>query len=72
MNLIHINWIKYNISLIYPMIVDYNIIKREEMVRKKDNKKDDQLIKLALVTAVISLLNTLIELIIKIIELLKP
>lgn len=39
---------------------------------KKDNKKDDQLIKLALVTAVISLLNTLIELVIKIIELLKP
>lgn len=39
---------------------------------KKDNKKDDQLIKLALVTAIISLLNTLIELVIKIIELLKP
>jgi hypothetical protein len=42
------------------------------MMSKKDNKKDDQLIKLALVTAVISLLNTLIELVIKIIELLKP
>lgn len=39
---------------------------------KKDNKKDDQLIKLALITAVISLLDTLIELVIKIIELLKP
>lgn len=39
---------------------------------KKDNKKDDQLLKLALVTAVISLLNTLIELVIKILELLKP
>lgn len=39
---------------------------------KKDNKKDDQLIKLALVTATISLLNTLIELVIKILELLKP
>ena len=39
---------------------------------KKDNKKDDQLIKLALITAAISLLDTLIELVIKIIELLKP
>lgn len=39
---------------------------------KKDNKKDDQLIKLALVTATISLLNNLIELVIKILELLKP
>ena len=39
---------------------------------KKDNKKDDQLIKLALITAVISLLDSIIELVIKIIELLKP
>lgn len=34
------------------------------------NKKDDQLIKLALATAVISLIEKLIELIIKIIEIL--
>lgn len=39
---------------------------------KKDNKKDDQLIKLALITAVISLLDSIIELVIKILELLKP
>ncbi|BFL72085.1 hypothetical protein [Anaerococcus nagyae] len=39
---------------------------------KKDNKKDDQLIKLALITAVISLLDSIIELVIKTIELLKP
>lgn len=38
----------------------------------KDNKKDDQLIKLALITAVISLLDSIIELVIKLIELLKP
>lgn len=39
---------------------------------KKDNKKDDQLIKLALMTAVISLLDSIVELVIKTIELLKP
>ena len=39
---------------------------------KQDNKKDDQLIKLALITAVISLLDSIIELVIKTIELLKP
>lgn len=39
---------------------------------KKDNKKDDQLIKLALITAVISLLDSIVELVIKTIELLKP
>ena len=38
----------------------------------KDNKKDDQLIKLALITAAISLLDSIIELVIKLIELLKP
>ena len=37
-----------------------------------DNKKDDQLIKLALITAVISLLDSIVELVIKTIELLKP
>lgn len=39
---------------------------------KKDNKKDDQLIKLALITAVISLIDSIVELVIKTIELLKP
>lgn len=36
-----------------------------------ENKKDDQLLKLALITAVISLIEKLIELIIKLIELLR-
>lgn len=35
---------------------------------KEDNKKDDQLIRLALATAVISLIEKLIELVIKIID----
>nr|DAM67775.1 MAG TPA: hypothetical protein [Caudoviricetes sp.] len=39
---------------------------------KKDNKKDDQLIKLALATAVISLLDTLLKLVIEIVKILKP
>lgn len=38
---------------------------------KEDNKKDDQLIKLALVTAIISLIDKLIELIIKIIDIVR-
>lgn len=37
---------------------------------KNGNKKDDQLVKLALATAVISLLEKLIELVIKAIEIL--
>lgn len=37
----------------------------------EDNKKDDQLIKLALVTAIISLLEKLIELVIKIIDIVR-
>lgn|GEM_PF-3371797 len=39
---------------------------------QKDNKKDDQLIKLALATAVISLLDTLLKLVIEITKILKP
>lgn len=39
---------------------------------KEDNKKDDQVIKLALITAIISLLDSIVELVIKILELLKP
>lgn len=39
---------------------------------KKDNKKDDQLIKLALATAVISLLDTLLKLVIELTKILKP
>ena len=38
---------------------------------KKDNKKDDQLMKLALSTAVISLVEKLIELVIKIIDIVR-
>ena len=41
------------------------------MMSKKDNKKDDQLIRLALITAVISLLDKLIELVIKIIDIVR-
>jgi len=42
------------------------------MMSQKDNKKDDQLIKLALATAVISLLDTLLKLVIEITKILKP
>ena len=38
---------------------------------KEDNKKDDQLIKLALITAVIILLDSIIELVIKIIDIVR-
>ena len=41
------------------------------MMSKEDNKKDDQLIKLALATAVISLVEKLIELVIKIIDIVR-
>ena len=41
------------------------------MMSKEDNKKDDQLIRLDLITAVISLLDKLIELIIKIIDIVR-
>ena len=52
----------------------YNIINKSrkgERMSKEDNKKDDQLIKLALATAVISLIDKLIELIIKIIDIVR-
>ncbi|MCT7764355.1 MAG: hypothetical protein N4R59_01605 [Lactobacillus iners] len=40
-------------------------------MRKKSNKKDDQLVKLALATAALGLLEKLIELVIKIIEIIE-
>lgn len=57
-----------------PSFLDYNIINKSrkgERMSKEDNKKDDQLIKLALATAVISLIDKLIELIIKIIDIVR-
>lgn len=41
------------------------------MMSKENNKKDDQLIRLALITAVISLVDKLIELVIKIIDIVR-
>lgn len=40
-------------------------------MRKKSNKKDDQLVKLALATATLGLLEKLIELVIQIIKIIK-
>jgi hypothetical protein len=40
-------------------------------VRKKNNKKDDQLVKLALATATLGLLEKLIELVIQIIKIIE-
>lgn len=53
------------------IIIYYNVHRNKQERRKRMsvNKKDDQLIKLALITAVISLIEKLIELVIKIINL---
>ncbi|MCT7671571.1 hypothetical protein [Lactobacillus iners] len=40
-------------------------------MRKKNNKKDDQLVKLALATATLGLLEKLIELVIQIIKIIE-
>lgn len=40
-------------------------------MRKKSNKKDDQLVKLAIATATLGLLEQLIELVIQIIEIIE-
>ncbi|MGF0096411.1 hypothetical protein ACQRC6_08215 [Peptoniphilus sp. SGI.035] len=55
-----------NVEKRYYNVSKVNIERRKRM---SDNKKDDQLIKLALITAVISLIEKLIELVIKIINL---
>ena len=51
----------------------YNTINKTRKGDKmsEDNKKDDQLVRLALATAIISLVEKLIELVIKIIDIVR-